>query len=131
MTKEDYLRKKGMLPSEDFGNIYTFTSTHAGVGEIREHMIWEKSLSGRGQSSEYVDGRWAESDKYNLCKYRVQEDPWEIEIKEGEENEVSENVGMGTGFGDLWSWTVFSSMDRSALETAREAEAARIREKYA
>ena len=36
MTKDDYLRKKGLLPREDYGEMYTFSSNREGCSEIKK-----------------------------------------------------------------------------------------------
>jgi hypothetical protein len=47
MNLEDYKRKKGMLPKEDYGTLFTFTSDRKRVSEIKEHSIWDVFKSGR------------------------------------------------------------------------------------
>lgn len=119
MTKEDYLRKKGRLPKEPLGTIYTFTSDRKGVKEIVEHLIWEKRIS-----SYRIDGE----NRIPIIEYKVKESPYLCEIIEG--GIVGSNEGHGSGFGDLWSWTQFCSLDRNSLEIERGKEAIRIQKKY-
>ncbi len=110
MNKTDYLRKKGMLPPEDYGTLYCFMSTPDGVGDIIALQVWETKKSGRATVMNVHDG------------------PYEARIDDGEV--LGKNEGYGSGFGDLWSWTWFYSLDRSVLETARAAESERVDKKY-
>ena len=112
MTKEDYLRKKGLLPSEPLGKIFTFKSTRKGVEEILEHQIWEKRIC-----SHRIDG----DKRIPIIEYKIKEAPFECEITEGDT--IGEDRGCGSGMGDLWSWTYFCSLDKYALEEARDIEA--------
>lgn len=123
ITKEDYLRKKGLLPPKPFGTMFSFESTRKGVSEIKEALIWDiKQVTSR-----YKDGNneWAE---YIVDHYKLNESPYNPCIRRGET--VGSKEGHGSGFGDLWAWTWFSSLDKSELEKARQKEIQRIAKKY-
>jgi len=122
MTKEDYLRKKGSLPEKDLGIIYTFKSSRSGVHEIKESLIWKKCTS-NGQTS--LKGV---TKNVTIQKYSLNESPYEIDI--WGEDIVGEHSFGGSGFGDLWSYSHFGSLDKSALEEARVIEKQRIEQKY-
>lgn len=118
MTKEDYLRKKGLLPPKALGEMYTFQSTREGTGEITKILIWEHfTTSGRGSNGEFI-----------INNYKFNEPPYNGQIYGNEL--VGEDRGCGSGFGDLWSWSRFISLDENALIKAKEAEQQRIKEKY-
>jgi hypothetical protein len=118
VTKEDYLRKKGLLPPEPLGEMYTFKSTREGVGEIKKILIWKHTVStGRGSEGEF-----------KIDNYEFRESPYNGQIYGG--SLIGENRGCGSGFGDLWAWTWFISLDENALIEAREKEYQRIKEKY-
>jgi hypothetical protein len=118
VTKEDYLRKKGLLPPEPLGEMYTFESTRKGVGKIKKILIWKHQVSsGRGSNGEF-----------KINNYDFQESPFSGQIYD--DNLVGVNRGCGSGFGDLWSWTWFISLDETALIQARQEEFLRIKEKY-
>jgi len=118
VTKEDYLRKKGLLPPEPLGEMYTFESTRKGVGKIKKILIWKHRVSsGRGSTGEF-----------KINNYEFQESPYNGQIYD--DKLVGKNIGCGSGFGDLWAWTWFISLDETALIQARQEEFLRIKEKY-
>lgn len=116
MVMEDYLRKKGRLPEKDLGKIYCFQASPKGVDEIKELLIWKthKTKGWRGSPTNEV----------LLNNYEMKEAPYYAEIW-GDEV-VHENRATGSGFGDLWGYTWFSSMDRDALLKERVLEQARL-----
>jgi hypothetical protein len=120
ITKEDYLRKKGLLPKEPLGTIFCFRSSREGVSEIKELLIWEKVETGgwRGNRSERI----------SIQNYKMNETPYNAQIWSDEL--VAENAGFGSGFGDLWAWSWFSSLDKNELEKSRQKEILRVAGKY-
>lgn len=122
MNKEDYLRKKGTLPKEDYGSIFVFKSTPSGVGEIQEHLIWEKKP---WHYSTYIDGGYV---KVPYTKFILKDSPFECQIDDDKTLGVESQYGSGVG--DLWGYSFFCSLDKQVLERAREEEAKRIQEKY-
>ena len=119
MNKIDYLRKKGLAPSEDFGTMYTFTSNRKGVSEISEHEIWDKRLGGKRISPAPI---------VPIYYYKLNESPWSVQIED--DKTFSEQSHLSSGFGDCWSGSTFSSMDFDVLAEERDKEELRIKEKY-
>ena len=119
-TKEEYLREKGRLPKEPLGSMFFFESNRQGVSEIKEVLVWEQreSHGWRGGSSE----------RLVLQVYKFEGAPWSATFWPGDI--VVEERGCGSGTGDLWSWSHFTSPDKKALEKARTRESKRIRKKY-
>ena len=119
-TKEEYLREKGRLPVVDLGVMYAFESNRKGVGEIKEILIYEQT-----------EGEGWRGDPTEACvlkKYKYKESPYESTFWPGDI--VVEDRGCGSGFGDLWSWSWFTSTDIKALELKRKEEHKRIKTKY-
>jgi hypothetical protein len=122
MNKEDYLRKKGRLPKEDFGSVFVFKSTPGGVGEIQEHLIWEK------ESRHYNVIASGGRREVPYTKFKLKDSPFECQIDDDKTLGVESQYGSGVG--DLWAYSFFCSLDKQVLENAREEEAKRIEEKY-
>jgi hypothetical protein len=118
MNKKDYLRKKGRLPSQDLGTLFVFKSTPDGVGEITEHVVWDEIEGGYNSNNG--------STRYKIL--RLKEPPFECTLVDGQD--VGEESGHGSGFGDLWSWSYFFSINKESLEAKRAQENKRVYEKY-
>jgi len=123
INKEDYLRKKGLLPKENYGVLYCFKSDRSGVTDIKEVLIWEKYI----QKNAGHRGSFS-SIGIDITNYKMEETPYEVSIWADEK--FSEHRGIGSGYGDLWSWSWFSSEDKSVLEEERAKELKRVTEKY-
>lgn len=126
MTKEDYLRKKGRLPRQNYGTMFTFMSTREnGPGEIKEVLIWDIHTMTGGIRWTSKDGeRMAEDITY----YTFKESPYKSSIRASEK--VGQDIGSGSGFGDLWSWTRFISLSKDDLQEAWDKELIRYEDKY-
>jgi hypothetical protein len=124
MTKEDYLRKKGRLPKENFGTIFTFTANREGVSPVRESLIWEILVISK--ESFHVDT--SERKKSKLTRYSLRDSPYEVCIDENEI--IGSDHGYGSGFGNLWGWSSYASFDRQALEIQRKAIQIEVNSKY-
>lgn len=121
VSLEDYKRKKGLLPEEDHGTIFVFTSDREGVSEVKELLIWEKRVSGVACYPEERKG-------VKRYGYRLKEAPYSVELYE--DDVVSVSSGLASGIGDCWHGSTFASFNRGELEKRREQENERIREKY-
>jgi hypothetical protein len=119
MKLEDYKRKKGLLPKEDLGTIFTFVSKRDSVKEIKEHLIWEKYISGK---------RMSPKPEVPIYTYELKESPYSVQIAEDKTYEA--DPGYASGWGDLWCGTTFCSLDRNVIEELREKELKRVQEKY-
>lgn len=123
MDKDDYLRKKGILPPINLGIIYVFSSNREGVSEIKELAIWDRQISYGWRSASSK-----EENKINIINYKMEDAPYNISIWDDEK--YGKSIGLGSGFGDLWSGSDFASLDRIVLEEVRTKESMRIRKKY-
>ncbi|MBA3984998.1 MAG: hypothetical protein H0X63_00090 [Flavobacteriales bacterium] len=65
------------------------------------------------------------SDRYKLDGSSY---PYVVDILRGETS--SKDDGYGTGFGDLWSWTYFSSFSSEESENYYQEELMRVESKY-
>ncbi len=119
MNKTDYLRNKGLIPSEDFGTMYTFESNREGVSEINGHEIWDKRLGGERMSPTPV---------VPIYYYKLNESPWSVQIED--DKLFSEHSHLFSGIGDCWSGSTFASMNFEVLVEERNKEIIRIKEKY-
>jgi hypothetical protein len=120
-TLEDYKRKKGILPTEDYGTIYVFSSSREGVEEIKECLVWEKTQSGTIQSPTERKG-------VKSHRYSIKESPYSVELYEDEI--VTEEMGLFSGFGDCWGGSKFASFDLKELEKRRKLEKDRVQKEY-
>jgi hypothetical protein len=120
MNLLDYKRKKGQLPKEDWGVIYVFQSNTEGVGEIKEHLIWDKRVHGR---------RIEPKPEAVIFGYDLKESPYRVQIAE-DETVSQDNHLTCVVYGDPWTGATFASLDRTALEEARQKESLRIKERY-
>jgi hypothetical protein len=119
MKLEEYKRKKGLLPKEYLGTIFTFKSKRDFVEVIKEHTIIEKTIGSR---------RIEPKPEVVGYRYRLNESPYSVEI--WEDKIYSSNPGYASGWGDLWTGTQFASLDKNVLEQVREEEIKRVQEKY-
>jgi hypothetical protein len=62
-------------------------------------------------------------DSYNIRVY-----PFTIPLKN--EKDLYENHGYGSGFGDLWVWSYFASLDKEVAEAKLTEESKRVYDKY-
>jgi len=54
--------------------------------------------------------------------------PYQVDVLRGETS--SRDDGYGSGFGDLWGWTYFSSFSKEEIEKYYEAELLRVHKTY-
>ncbi len=117
---EDYKRKKGMLPKEDYGTIFVFKSDPDGVSEITEHLIWEVYKKGTRQYTlPMVD----------VMAYRLQDGPFEVEMYTDQEYGVEQHLCSTFG-GDPWTGSTWCSKNHELLEDLRTKELERIKTYY-
>jgi hypothetical protein len=94
MNKEDYLRKKGLLPPEPLGVIYIVSRDDESGIAIEESLVWKKS-----------------EEHYGSMQYRYGNTPdrWrDIHIKTQSRSGID-------GF-DSYSWQYFGFLDKEAAE---------------
>ena len=105
MNKEDYLRKKGLLPKEDLGLMY-FAYFNKDTNKVAKFaiQIWEK----------YDFNYWCSKAEEKMTqhtgiRYKFEESPYEIDFFEGQT--FGHNEGMASGFGDLLRWCYYGYLD--------------------
>jgi hypothetical protein len=117
---EDYKRKKGMLPKEDYGTIFVFKSDPDGVSEIIEHLILDVRKSARRTYP------LPEVDKY---EYKLKEGPYSVEMYADQEYGVEQHLCSTFG-GDPWTASTWCSKNPELLEDLRTKELERIKTYY-
>lgn len=97
-------------------NIYVFKSTREGVEKPVERKITNviKGVSFRGKEKVPVDRYKLDGDYY----------PYEVDIVRGETS--TKDDGYGTGVGDLWSWSYFSSFSLDEAKKHYQKELERV-----
>ena len=119
MTKvQEYLKKK-KIQELGLPKLYVVKSSPNGVEKPVERPVVEiiENIAFRGKERLPID-------RYKLegCY------PYEVDILRGEIS--SKDDGYGTGFGDLWSWSYFSSFSKDDIEKYYEEELLRVQNKY-
>jgi hypothetical protein len=107
MNKEDYLRKKGLLPKEDLGLMY-FAYFNKDTNKVAKFaiQIWEKYNFNYWS---FKAGTGNKTFQHTGTRYKFQESPYEIDFFEGENYGHSE--GMASGTGDLLRWCYYGYLD--------------------
>ena len=121
MNKKEYLEKKGLVPV-DFGTMYIVHSTRVGV-TLKEIKI--TNISNRTQTS-YSKENGAV--KRNYVIYDFDEGPHSLIIEEGES--FGQDDGYASGWGDLWCWSYFGTLDKAVADKILEEETLRVMSKY-
>jgi len=115
---QEYLKKKRILEL-GLPKLYVVGSSPKGVKKPVERQVVEiiENISFTGQER-------LPSDRYKL------EDgfPYTVDILRGETS-IKED-GYGTGFGDLWGWSFFSSFSKEESEKYYQEELTRVENKY-
>lgn len=121
---QDYLQKK-KIKELGLPKLYIVHSTRKGVKPPVERQVTEivKGVSHIKQiNDEKVNIR---IDRYRL---ETNEYPYEVEIRE--DMESSKDDSYGSGFGDLWSGTIYSTFSKKKANEFYEIESARVKERY-
>lgn len=77
---------------------------------------------------ENVGTLYTDNEKLPIDRYKLDTSPYEVEIVRGET--FVEDSQYGSGFGDLWGYTYFSSFNREESERWYEKELERVSKKY-
>lgn len=118
MTKlEDYFERKRVIDLA-LPKLYIVKSTRDGVEQPVEKQVIEIKKSGIRLSPT----------KKQIYKYIVEGSPYEVNIVDGETSNMIE--GYGTGFGDLWEWSYYSSFSKEDADAYYLEESERVKEKY-
>jgi len=120
MTKtQEYLRIK-RIRELGLPKLYVVKSSPEGVEKITERQVVEiiENVAFRGKERLPID-------RYKLddCGF-----PYEVDIIRDEIS--TKDDGYGSGFGDLWSWSYFSSLSKDDIERYYQEETERIENKY-
>jgi len=115
---QDYLKKK-KIQNMGLPKLYVVKSSPEGVEKPVERQVVEviENVSFRGKER-------LPSDRYKL------EDiyPYEVDILRGETS--NKDDGYGSGCGDLWAWSYYSSFSMKDAEKYYEEEFMRVKTKY-
>lgn len=116
---QEYLKSK-KIKELGLPKLYIVKSTPDGVEKPVERQVEEiiENVSFRGKERVPID-------RYKLLKDVY---PYEVDILRGETSNKDE--GYGTGFGDLWSWSYFSSFSPEEAEKYYQEELIRVKNKY-
>lgn len=116
---QEYLKKKRM---QELGlpKIYVVKSSREGVKKPVERQV-EQIIENIG---------WKGKERVPINRYKLEGDngPYEVDIPIGEDSNKED--GYGSGFGDLWGWTYFSSFSKTDADEYYEKELERVKNKY-
>lgn len=115
---QEYLKNK-KIQKIGLPKLYIVKSTREGVDKPVERQVVEiiENVSFRGKER-------IPNDRYKL----EGEYPYEVDILRGETS--SKDDGYGTGFGDLWCWTYFSSFSLEESEKHYQQELDRVKKYF-
>ena len=116
---QEYLKKK-KIQELGLPKLYLVKSSPEGVEKPVERQVVEiiENVAFRGKERLPID-------RYKLddCGF-----PYEVDIIRDEIS--TKDDGYGSGFGDLWSWSYFSSLSKDDIERYYQEETERIENKY-
>jgi hypothetical protein len=115
---QEYLKNKKTQEME-LPKLYIVKSSPEGVKKPVERQVVEiiENVAFRGDEMLPID------------RYRLEKEyPYEVDILRGE-NSTKED-GYGSGIGDLWGWSYFSSFSKEDTERYYCSEVNRVQEKY-
>jgi len=116
---QEYLRNK-RIKELGYPKMYTVKSTRRGVDPPEERQVIEISDDGFIISSE---------GKIPFKRYKFEDSfPFSVVIQEGKNS--SKEEGYGSGFGDLWEWSYYSTFSKEDAEKYYGEESERIKQKY-
>lgn len=115
---QEYLRKK-KIKDLALPKLYIVKSTPEGVDQPVERQVVE-----------IVEGIGLDCIKnLPIDRYKLEgEYPYEVDIVRGETSDI--DSGYGTGFGDLWGWSYFSSLSKDDADQYFNEESIRVKNKY-
>lgn len=118
---QEYLKNKE-IAAKGYPTMYVVKSTPEGVDEpVARKVVDIKFDAGK---ITYSKNKEVFYDKYYLDECF----PYEVNINHGDISASQE--GHGSGFGDLWSWTYFSTTSKTVAENYFIKESKRVSEKY-
>lgn len=117
---QDYLRNKKLVEEIGTDTMYYLYSDRTGV---EKRIVKIDSVEKGSRRQHNGQTTWTESKRY-----KFKESPYEMEIYEGDTH--GQNDGYASGFGDLWYWSQFCSLDEKVIDELYDKELKRITEKY-
>lgn len=120
-------KERKRIEAEGLPIMYVVHSSPVGVDDIIEVQVTNINRNA-GKVTTYGIGNDTKIE-YSYDTYTLEKGfPSEVDIKEGEISSTQE--GHGSGFGDLWSWTYYCTIDKDDAEAYFEKETQRVNEKY-
>lgn len=112
---QEYLKKK-KIQELGLPKLYVVKSSPDGVEKPVEKQVVEivENIAFRGEERLPIDRYKLEGSYY----------PYEVDILRGETSSLLD--GYGTGVGDLWCWSYFSSLSKDEIEKYYEDELLRV-----
>jgi hypothetical protein len=114
---QDYFKKKKI---HDMGlpKLYVVKSSPEGVEKPVERQVVQliENISFRGKERLPSD------------RYKIEDTPYNVDILRGETS--NKDDGYGSGFGDLWAWSYYSSFSIEEAEKYYKEELIRVENKY-
>lgn len=119
MTRvQDYLRNK-KIQEMGLPKLYVVKSSPEGVEKPVERQVVEikENIGFRGDERLPID------------RYKVEDGyPYDVDFLRGENS--SKEDGYGSGIGDLWGWSYFSTFSKEDAEIYYNLELDRVQKKY-
>jgi hypothetical protein len=115
---QEYLKNK-KIQEIGLPKLYIVKSSPEGVKKPVERQVVEiiENVAFRGDERLPID------------RYKLENEyPYEVDILRGE-NSTKED-GYGSGIGDLWGWSYFSSFSKEDADTYYYSELDRVQKKY-
>lgn len=117
---QEYLKLK-KVKKEFPQKIWISISNREGVSEPEEFQITGKDLYGYS----HKDGN-----KIPIYKYTIQSEQYPFNVKMTEGEPCNSESSYGSGFGDLWSSTIFCSFDKNLVDRFYKEETKRVKKNY-
>jgi hypothetical protein len=117
---QEYLKRKKI---EELGlpKLYIVKSSRDGVDKPVERQVVD--------IVETVGHRINDKGRTSIDRYKLENEyPYEVDIVKGETSNLDE--GYGSGFGDLWGWSYFCSINKDEANQYYQKEYKRVNEKY-
>jgi hypothetical protein len=117
---QEYLKQK-KIQKLGLPKLYVIKSSPEGVENPIERQVIE--------IIEGVGFRIQDKEKLPIDRYKLDGSyPYEVDIVRGETS--TQDSGYGSGFGDLWGWTYYSSFSKEDADSYYLIELERVKTKY-
>jgi len=108
---QEYLKRK-KIKELNLPKLYIVKSTPSGI----EKPIGRQVIEIIENVAFLIEG----NSRFPIDRYKIEEDPYEVDIMRGEKSKKSD--GYGTGIGDNWCWTYFSFFSKEDAEKYYQQE---------